>query len=220
MNTTDYKSIPENYNDPMNLGKRPKSAKSSHYVDNEKFFKTIIEYIKAAKKAKKEKLPLPQIPNYLGECWTLIAWGILKNHHFYKYPYQVKQELAQDAVENCVKYFDRFDPKYGKNPFGYFSLLILRSFYRSIAKEKKILYVKYKESIRRGVGDLLAEVEKELGTQENPELQSSKVYDNIGVFVEKFEDSVRKKKEKAAAKKLEKLQATKKVVSSKKKRKS
>lgn len=211
--------LPENYNDPMDLGTRPKSDKTKHYVDNDKFLQVILDYRKACRLAKKEHRLSPPIPNYLGTCWTQIGWGLLKYPRFYRYPHVVKEEMVQDAVENCVRYFDNFDPKIKDNPFGYFSLLILRSFYRSISKEKKLLYVKYKESIRRGTDSLLEEVEKELGgSGDNPELNSAKAYDNIGVFVEKFEESCRKKKAKAIAKKAEKAAAVKEEEPKKKKK--
>src|SRR5579859_2472360 len=98
-------------------------AKAKHYVDGKKLYDVIVEYKKAIRKNKREKLPPPPMPNYLGDAWSKMAWGILKYPQFATYPWAAKQEFVQDACENCVRYCDRFNPKKSKYAFAYFSLL-------------------------------------------------------------------------------------------------
>ena len=51
--------------------------------------------------------------------------------------YTYKDEMVSDAIENCVMYFESFDPEKSKNPFAYFTQIIFFAFVRRILKEKK-----------------------------------------------------------------------------------
>ena len=66
--------------------------------------------------------------------------------------YPFIEEMIGDGVENALMYIDNFKPYYiskdGEqkkgNPFSYFTTIINYAFLRRIAKEKKLLYTKYK----------------------------------------------------------------------------
>jgi hypothetical protein len=45
-------------------------AKKNHYVNNADFLKALTEYKKACRKAKREGLPKPNIPDYIGKSFT------------------------------------------------------------------------------------------------------------------------------------------------------
>lgn len=57
--------------------------------------------------------------------------------------------MVGDAVENCLKYIDRFDPINWDNPHAYFTKIIYFAFLRRIETEKKLLEVKleYEKSL-------------------------------------------------------------------------
>ena len=85
--------------------------------------------------------PLPQISNYIGECFLKMATNIAHKHNFNRYPY--KEEMISDGIVDCIKYVDSFDTGQN-NPFAYFTQAINNAFVRRIIKEKKQAYVKVK----------------------------------------------------------------------------
>lgn len=160
----------------------------ANYIDNKEFFETIVKYKVEKQKAKENSLPIPKIPNYIGDCFIKIAQGMAKKPNFFAYTY--KDEMISDAVENCILYFDNFDPEKSKNPFAYFSQFCYFAFVRRIAKEKKQQYVKYKATEKFGI--FLSEEEtEELNELGIPQFQ---VYDNMYDYISKFEQSMNKEK--------------------------
>lgn len=168
----------------------------TNYVDNKLFLKEISAYRKAVRKAKKDGLDKPRIPEYVGECFMLIAENMSHKYNFLTYSW--RDEMVSDAIENCVMYVDNFNPRKSKNPFAYFSQICYYAFLRRIQREKKQLYVKYKSTELHGVLDEFDQMESDDGNNRQFEM-----YDNISEFIEKFETARAKKK--AKAKGLEKL---------------
>jgi hypothetical protein len=105
-----------------------------------------------------------------------------------------------DGIENCLMYFDNFDPSKSKNPFAYFTQIIYYAFLRRIQKEKKQLYVKYKATEQMGILDEMELMEFDDGTSRQFEL-----YDNIAEFIENYEEAREKKKEVKKPKGIEKF---------------
>lgn len=165
--------------------------KNKHYINNADFLQALIDY----KKRKKKNANEP-IPNYIGECWMKIAEGLSHKPNFISYTY--RDEMISDGIENCLMYFDNFDPDKSKNPFAYFTQIIYYAFLRRIQKEKKQLYIKYKSTEQMGVLDEGAQFESADG-----QIKQFEMYDNIAEFIESFEDSqLRKKETKKVTKKL------------------
>lgn len=113
-----------------------------HYVDNKKFYTAIIKYKQDVKHAEEHGLEKPRIPNYVGECLLNIANRLSTRPNFVNYPF--REEMVSDGIENCLQYFDNFNPEKTSNPFSYFTQIIYYAFLRRIHKEKRQLYVKYK----------------------------------------------------------------------------
>ena len=169
-------------------------AKQKHYINNEDFLKALIEYKAACALAKKDNKTLPPIPNYIGECFMKIAEGLSHKPNFINYTY--REEMMSDGIENCLQYFDNFDPAKSSNPFAYFTQIVYFAFLRRIGKEKKQLYVKYKATEQMGILDEFELMEFEDGTSRQFEL-----YDNIAEFIETYEDTKKAKKDAIMAKK-------------------
>lgn len=163
--------------------------KKTHYVNNEDFLNSLIEYRKQCKKAKSEKKSEPPIPNYIGECFIKIAERLSTKPNFMSYSF--REEMISDGIENCLMYFRNFDPKQSKNPFAYFTQIIYFSFLRRIAKEKKQLYLKYKATEQFGIFEM-----EEMYEDDNGNLKSYQLYDNISEFIRDFEEKKRAKKKK------------------------
>jgi hypothetical protein len=172
--------------------------KKKEYVNNEDFMKALMSYKDESKENAKQDLPPPKIPNYIGECFMKIAEGLSHKPNFINYTY--RDEMIADGVENCLMYFENFNPEKSKNPFAYFTQVIFFAFLRRIQKEKKQLYVKYKATEQFGILDEYELLELEDGTM----LQFD-MYDNIAEFIENFEESKRNKKNSTKLKGLEKF---------------
>jgi len=116
--------------------------KKEHYVNNAEFLQAIIDYKKACAEADECGDENPVLPNYLGECILKIARKLSNKPNFINYSY--KDDMILDGIENCIQYFDNFNPEKSKNPFAYFTQIIYYAFLRRIDKEKKQSYIKGK----------------------------------------------------------------------------
>jgi hypothetical protein len=124
-----------------------------------------------------------------------IAEGLSHKPNFINYTY--RDEMVSDGIENCLMYFENFDPTKSSNPFAYFTQIIYFAFLRRIQKEKKQLYVKYKATELYGILDEFEMLEGEDGSTRQFEL-----YENISEFIETYEVARKTKKaEKDALKK-------------------
>jgi hypothetical protein len=158
-----------------------------HYINNADFCKALVDYKEEVALAKKERRPKPIIPNYIGECFMKIAEGLSHKPNFINYTY--RDEMIADGIENCLMYFENFDPQKSNNAFAYFTQIIYYAFLRRIQKEKKQLYVKYKSTENFGILD-----ESELMGFDEINSKPFELYDNISEFIENFEETKKKKK--------------------------
>jgi hypothetical protein len=170
------------------------TRKPKEYVNNADFLKALTDYKESCILAKKNKQSTPPIPNYIGQCWMKIAEGLSHKPNFINYTY--RDEMISDGIENCLMYFNNFDPAKSKNPFAYFTQIIYYAFLRRISKEKKQLYVKYKATEQMGILD-----EHELLEFEDGSTKQFELYENISEFIENYEDAKKTKKDAANKKK-------------------
>lgn len=132
---------------------------SNHYVDNDKFLAAMMEFrekVLTAKAAglKRRDEGWPVVTNYIGECFLKIAQHFSYRPNFSGYSY--REEMISDAVENCLKYADNFDPEKTKNPFAYFTQITFYAFLRRIAKEKEEMIGKFKYIQTLNIEELLS----------------------------------------------------------------
>ena len=158
-----------------------------NYINNEDFLRALVDYKQKVKDAKASGKPEPILPNYIGECWMKIAEGLSHKPNFINYTY--RDEMISDGIENCLMYFNNFDPAKSKNPFAYFTQIIYFAFLRRISKEKKQTYVKYKATEQMGILDEFEMLELEDGST-----MQFQLYDNISEFIETYEQTKSNKK--------------------------
>ena len=161
---------------------------SKHYINNADFLQALVDYKERCATAETENKPAPAIPNYIGECFMKIADGLSHKPNFINYPY--RDEMISDGIENCLMYFNNFDPVKSKNPFAYFTQIIYYAFLRRIQKEKKQLYVKYKSAEYFGTID-----ESERSEMDSSITQQFDMYDNISEFIGTYEEVQKRKKD-------------------------
>lgn len=162
-----------------------------HYVDNQKFYQEILEHKKRLAEAREKGLQDPKLSNYIGECIWKIANKLSCKPCFLNYSY--RDEMISDAIENCILYFNDYNPEISKNPFAYFTQVIYFAFLRRINKEEKnryIIYKNFQETIlHNGHSALLTDMDDNY-------VMSANLYDNINDFMERFERKEQIKKEK------------------------
>ena len=127
---------------------------SIHYVNNTDFSTAVVEYVTLVQEAKKNKEPLPIVPDYIAQCFLKIAEGLSHKSNFIRYTY--REEMVMDAVENCLKAIENYNleaaTRTGKpNAFAYFTQISWYAFLRRIAKEKKQQDIKFKYLTNSGV---------------------------------------------------------------------
>ena len=167
-------------------------AKKNHYVNNADFLKALTEYKKACRKAKREGLPKPNIPDYIGKCLMLIAENLSHKPNFLSY--------CSLPSLNTVSWW-LFCGLAASRFLFYWSLIIatrISAFIRRIHKEKKQLYVKYKSTEQIGILDEHDQFDPD---ESGGVSRQFEMYDNISEFIVNFEESKLNKKNKRKKKK-------------------
>lgn len=162
---------------------------TTHYVDNKQLYAVIVEHKTKVANAEANNTPPPQIPDYVGKCILQIAQRLSTKPNFINYSY--REEMISDGIENCISYFDNFDPSKSDNPFAYFTQIIYYAFLRRIQKEKKQVYIKHKTAENSMLFNELVE------TGEDGEFNFSPAdfdSENVSDFIKAFEENINKKK--------------------------
>ena len=119
-----------------------KHKKNKDYVDNLKFFQSMVEWKKQIEEAESCGEKAPPVSEYIAKCFIGIAEHLSYRPNFMNYPF--REDMVGDGIENCILYAHNFDPIKSKNPFSYFTQIIYYAFLRRIEKEKKQVFIKYK----------------------------------------------------------------------------
>ena len=172
-----------------------KKQNKVHYVDNQKFYQEIIEHKRKVAEARERGLEDPKLSNYIGECIWKIATKLSTKPCFLNYSY--REEMISDVIENCILYFNDYDPTKGSNPFAYFTQVIYFAFLRRINKEERNRYIIYKNFQETVINNGHA---GHLIDGDDNHVMSVNLYDNINEFMERFEkkEAVKKEKRKIA----------------------
>lgn len=115
---------------------------SSSYVNNEELYQELCVYMEKLKSK-----PGLRIPESIGKKIYTIANGLSYKANFINYPYI--EDMRFDAILDCLKYIKNYNVE-KNNPHAYFTTICINAFLRRIAKEKKLLYTKFKIQINNG----------------------------------------------------------------------
>lgn len=128
-----------------------------HYVDNDEMLAAWIAWQAVRKAAIEAGNPEPVLTRYLGECILKICHRTAYKHNFINYSF--RDEMISDAVENCLRGINTFDPTTSKYIFSYYTTAAWNAFIRRIQKEAQQSAIK---------GKLIAEMDLDsLVTQEH-----------------------------------------------------
>lgn len=133
-----------------------------HYVNNKEFGEAIVEYVTRVAKAKESEQTIPIVPTYVAECFLKIAEGLSHKVNFIRYTY--REEMVMDAVENCLRAINNYDPGVATrtgtpNAFAYFTQICYFAFLRRIEKEKKQQDIKFKFIEQSGIEEFIANIQ-------------------------------------------------------------
>ena len=172
---------------------KPLAAKDRHYVSKEDFYNALVKRkellkIYEEKLARGEPAVKPPITNEIGEYIVRICTNLSKKSNFAKKRYDgFRNDMIGDAIEQCIRYVDSFNPQISNNPFSYFTQTAYYQYIDRIKSEDKETYIKYKSMMN-------SLVLSELSDQDVTE-NSEHVHDNIELpdishiteFIEKYE---------------------------------
>ena len=132
--------------------------KSIHYVNNADFSQAVVDYVTIADNAKEKGEIIPNVPDYIAQCFLRISEGLSHKSNFIRYTY--REEMVMDAVENCLKAIKNYDIKTATrtgtpNAFAYFTQISWYAFLRRIEKEKKQQDIKLKYIANVGIDELV-----------------------------------------------------------------
>lgn len=177
-------------------------TKRTNYIDKDAFLQEIIAYRRSCRLARKSKKPKPKITDKIAKGLIAIAEGAAQQSKYCNYTF--KDIMIADAIENCVRYFDNFNPRHksktGKagNAFGYFTTCCIYAFWRRIGLEKDELYTKYKITQQHGTLDGPTD---DLAGNAEGQVAEISMYENINEFIRKYEESKEAKRIAKAKKK-------------------
>ena len=166
----------------------------ANYINNEDFLNAMIVYKEDIKKAEEKNKEIPPVPDYIGECFLLIAERLSFRPNFINYAF--KDDMISDGIENYLQYVNNFNPEKSKNPFAYFTQIIYWAFVRRIQKEKKNLYIKYKEMERMSYLEDHIETSSDDSKEYLSLIGSADSRNMISQFIEDFEEKRFKKRKK------------------------
>jgi hypothetical protein len=110
--------------------KKVEEVSQKGYIDNKAFYDEIVEWWKVY-----ELDNTTQISDSIAKKLMLISSRITYRPNFRNYSY--RDEMAEDGLENCVRYFKTYNPEKSKNPFSYFSTVCYMASVNRINKEKR-----------------------------------------------------------------------------------
>ena len=167
------------------------------FVDNDKFYEEMVSWKQALYKNREQGIDeRPVIPEYIGECIWKIAFRYATKPNWRN---SYNEDMVGDAVEECIKYLDRFDETKSKNPFSYFTQIVYYSFLRKISSEKKQLYIKYKVILNSDIDDFFEGDESDVAYSKEDLLSRFQAKEFIDYYEKNVKRSRKKnKKEKVA----------------------
>ena len=123
-------------------------------VNNIEFKAALKEYNEKRLLDKEAGREVDQIPEYLGNCFIMIAESLSRKPYFVGYSF--REDMVSDGLMDCIKYVDKFDAERGTSAFAYFSQICYFAIVRRIKTENN--QTKIKSEIVQNLGSLFDEI--------------------------------------------------------------
>lgn len=189
--------------DSLSLDQIKTPAPRQHYVDNEKLSQHLAEWRLKCNAAKEQGLKRPMMPNYVGEAIMKISRNVASRYNYNRYSY--KDEMIDDAIENCCAYLHNFDPfvvtRSGKpNAFSYITRIVMNTFGNRIQNEQRQEY--YKLKLFEMAGGFAAMGDDMDNSEAMTALEESGITQDFMTRIAEYEKKMQDNREKNAAKQL------------------
>jgi hypothetical protein len=162
-----------------------KSNKPVNYVSNKAMYAAVIDF-----QDKYAIDPNTEIPATVINCFFRLAENLSRKSNFARYSF--KEDMVLDGIEECYKRIHSFKREKSDNAFSYFTQVIWNSFVRRINLEADEQFVKATMILDYQLQEQLTNNFYIPGQNETMVKAAE--------FVEKYNETKRKKKEKAAEK--------------------
>jgi hypothetical protein len=113
-----------------------------HYVDNDEMLAAWMVFQADRKACAEAGKPEPVVPRYIAECILKICHRTAYKHNFINYSF--RDEMISDAIENCLRGINTFNPNLSKYIFSYYTTAAWNAFVRRIQREAKESAIKGK----------------------------------------------------------------------------
>ena len=173
------------------MADEPKSQPSNYYIDPAAFTKEIVAYREHCAAFKELGNPTPKIPSGIAEKLTLLARRLSFSPKFRNYTY--RDEMIQDGLEDCIRYFHNFNPTKG-SPFSYFTQILYYAYVGRIQTEKKQKYIHHKMIKRSMPVEGIAAYNDGEDGDHSIEIEFDQ--ENIDDFISKYEEMLDRKRKK------------------------
>lgn len=120
----------------------------NYYLDKDEMRDALREHKMKCIAAEEAGEEIPQVSDYIGECFLRIAKGLGMKHNFRNYSFI--RDMEMDGVMQCLRYVRAFDPdmiseRTGKpvSPLSYFTQTCFFAFLNRIKQEEDEASVKW-----------------------------------------------------------------------------
>ena len=145
--------------------KEPVDPKNpNYYLDKDEMRNALREHRDKCNEAEANGEPLPQVSDYLAECFMNISKGLAMKYNFRKYSFI--QDMIMDGVIKCLKGVRSFDPdmiseKTGKpvSPLAYFTQTCFYEFLIRLKAEEKEAAVKWSLLMKEDIDSYVSQAE-------------------------------------------------------------
>ena len=178
---------------------------TKNYIDNAAFLAEVIVW--RERYAANNDI---QISESIAKKLLLICTRITYRPNFRNYTY--REEMAEDALENSIRYFKTFDPAKSNNPFAYFSSVAMMACVARINKEKRQMAIKAKYIQGMAVDDVpMAYGEDKNNLRDSTSEMKEYLTSYYDFDIAAYDQAIKDKKIKSQERKQAKLDALKEV---------
>ena len=179
------------------------ATNTKNYIDNKEFLAEIIVW--REKYAENNDL---RISDSIAKKLLLICTRITYRPNFRNYTY--REEMAEDALENSIRYFKTFDPAKSNNPFAYFSSVAMMACVARINKEKRQMAIKAKYIQGMAVDDVPMAYGEDTDNLRDSTIEMKEYLTSYYDFdIAGYEQGIKDKKTKSLERKQAKIDAAK-----------
>lgn len=124
---------------------KPISKKSRHYINGKDLYDEFVKYHEYKKQCLAEGKDIPPLTNKIGEAIIQIATRRCNSWRFVGYSDSWKEEMISNAIMLATIHGHNFDPNKSSNAFAYLTTICNNAIIEQIKREKKELYIRYKQ---------------------------------------------------------------------------